>query len=85
MFRVILDERRRRESDPTLHLLRECVAELDRPAQKDAHTRERLAKMLELFEIMTHWYAQVRKLPNPVLSRVLKLPERVAKVLGGKG
>ena len=85
MFRVILDERRRRESDPTLQLLRECVAELDKPSNKDAHTRDRLAKMLELFEIMTHWYGQVRKLPTPVLTRVLKLPERVSKLLGNKG
>ena len=85
MFRVILDERRRRESDPTLQLLRECMAELDKPSNKDAHTRDRLAKMLELFEIMTHWYEQVRKLPTPVLTRVLKLPERVSKLLGNKG
>ena len=85
MFRVILDERRRRESDPTLQLLRECVAELDKPSNKDAHTRERMAKMLELFELMTHWYGQVRKLPTPVLTRVLKLPERVSKLLGNKG
>src|SRR5215208_5358351 len=27
MFRVILDERKKRETDPTLHMLRECVAE----------------------------------------------------------
>src|SRR6266516_1336459 len=27
MFRVVLDERKRREIDPTLHLLRECLAE----------------------------------------------------------
>lgn len=85
LFRVILDERRRRESDPTLNMLRECVAELDKPGNKDAQTRERLAKMLELFEVMTHWYEQIRKLPTPVLSRVLKFPERVAKVLVGKG
>src|SRR5687768_348539 len=44
LFRVILDERRRRESDPTLAMLREWVAELDKPSNKDAHTRDRLAK-----------------------------------------
>src|SRR5438270_8528562 len=27
MFRIVLDERKRRETDPTLALLRECVAE----------------------------------------------------------
>ena len=27
MFRVVLDERKRREIDPTLRMLRECIAE----------------------------------------------------------
>src|SRR5579872_2574267 len=40
MFRAVLDERKRRELDPALVMLRECIAEAD--AEKDAHTRERL-------------------------------------------
>src|SRR5215470_10992711 len=27
MFRVVLDERKKREIDPTMHMLRECIAE----------------------------------------------------------
>jgi len=30
MFRVILEERKRREIDPTLAILRECVADAER-------------------------------------------------------
>src|SRR5881227_1837778 len=30
MFRVVLDERKRREIDPTLKLLRECIAEAEK-------------------------------------------------------
>ena len=40
MFRMVLDERKRREIDPTLLMLRECIAETG--GQKDAFTRERL-------------------------------------------
>src|ERR1700679_1258430 len=39
MFRVVLDERKRREIDPTLLMLRECIAEADVQKEKDAYTR----------------------------------------------
>src|SRR5580693_8258054 len=42
MFRVVLDERKRREIDPTLGMLRECIAEIGDQNEKDAHTKERL-------------------------------------------
>src|SRR5881392_163310 len=41
MFRLILDERKKRECDPTLAMLRDCVAQAKQPGT-DAHTRERL-------------------------------------------
>src|SRR5215470_12606433 len=28
MFRIVLDERKKREIDPTMHMLRECIAEV---------------------------------------------------------
>src|SRR6266576_5120717 len=39
MFRVVLDERKRREVDPTINTLRECLAEGEKDA--DAYTQER--------------------------------------------
>src|SRR5918992_4967574 len=42
MFRVIVEERKKREVDPTLDMLREVVAEAKNPKAADAHTRERL-------------------------------------------
>src|ERR1700733_10736716 len=36
MFRVVLDERKRREIDPTLVMLRECIAEVSTQKEKDA-------------------------------------------------
>src|SRR5437588_8048177 len=41
MFRVILDERKKRESDPTLAMLRESVAEARKPGNADADRRHR--------------------------------------------
>ncbi|HEX8523022.1 MAG TPA: GbsR/MarR family transcriptional regulator [Tepidisphaeraceae bacterium] len=81
MFRVILDERKKRESDPTLALLRECTAEAKKSGN-DAYTRERLGDMLSFFELMTTWYEQTRKLPTPAVIRMCKLGDKVAKLLG---
>src|SRR5256885_761290 len=62
MFRTVLDERKRREIDPTLAMLRECVTEADNAKPADPQTKERLAALLDFFETTTTWYSQIRKL-----------------------
>src|SRR5881392_1626950 len=52
MFRVVIDERKKREIDPTLALLRACVAEAERGGAAERHTRERLSRMAEFFGTM---------------------------------
>ena len=81
MFRVVLDERKRREIDPTLLMLRECIAEAGAHKDKDAHTRERLQALLDFFETTTAWYAQVRKWPASALARFVKLGDKALKLL----
>jgi len=84
MFRIILDERKKREADPTLAMLREAVAETKKPGSADAYTRERLADLLEFFELMTGWVEQTRRLPTPAVVRMVKMGDKVAKMLGTK-
>ena len=82
MFRTILDERKRRETDPTLQMLRECVADAKKPGQADAHAKERLTDMLNFFELMTTWYEQTRRMPTPAVLKFVKLGDKVARMLG---
>src|SRR5438874_101275 len=42
MFRVVLDERKKREIDPTLAMLRSCVAEAEKDKQTDKYTEQKL-------------------------------------------
>ena len=84
MFRVIVDERKKREADPTLAMLREAVAETRKPGSADAYTRERLADLLQFFELMTTWCEQTRKLPTPAIVRMVKMGDKVAKLLGAR-
>jgi DNA-binding transcriptional regulator GbsR (MarR family) len=80
MFRIVLDQRKRREIDPTLEVLRQCVAESQETG--DAYTRRRLADMREFFETMGAWYNQIDHLPTPAVIKFVKLGDRLRKRLG---
>ncbi|MCZ7649356.1 MAG: MarR family transcriptional regulator [Planctomycetota bacterium] len=81
MFRVVLDERKRREIDPTLQMLRECLAQAEK-GKEDAHTRERLGTMLNFLETMDQWYEQLRRLPTQALVKFVRMGGKVLKTLG---
>src|SRR5213592_3844413 len=82
LFRVVLDERKRREIDPTLAMLRECVAEAEGAKPADLHTKERLASLLDFFETTTTWYSQVRKLPVNATIKFMRMGDKLLKLLG---
>jgi DNA-binding transcriptional regulator GbsR (MarR family) len=82
MFRIIVDERQKREVDPVLAMLREATADAKKPAAADSYTRERLADMLQFFELMTTWTAQTRKLPTAAVVRMVKMGDRLGRLLG---
>jgi DNA-binding transcriptional regulator GbsR (MarR family) len=82
MFRIIVDQRKKREADPTLAMLREAVAETKRPSGADTYTRERLTDLLEFFESMTNFVEHMRKLPTPAVVRMVKMGGKLAKLLG---
>ena len=85
MFRVILDERKKRETDPTLHLLRELSDEASKKGAADPHVRERLSDMRNFFELMTQWYEQTRAMPTPAVQKLCKLGDKVSRLLGVGG
>jgi DNA-binding transcriptional regulator GbsR (MarR family) len=82
MFRAVLEERKRREIDPTLLLLRECLREIKREkGGRDLYTGERLRDLLEFFETTSSWYNQVRQLPTDTLVKFMKVGDRIQKFL----
>ena len=85
MFRIILDQRVKREIDPTLSLLRDCLAETSRKNAADSLVRDRLRQMLEFFESMSAWYDQIRRLPIPAVIRFVKMGDKVGRWLGLTG
>ena len=83
MFRLVLEERKRREVDPTLLVLRECVGESKQARRGEAEARRKLEKMLEFFETLTSFYDQVRQLPTPSLVRFARMGENVRRLVLG--
>ena len=81
MFEILLDERKRREMDPTLKMLRETSAQLNAGTAVDPHTQQRLGEMLEFFELMDGWFGEVRRLPLASRVKLVKLGAHIAKWL----
>jgi DNA-binding transcriptional regulator GbsR (MarR family) len=71
MFRIIARERKKREVDPTIEVLRESVAELnDMPDSEGQFEREQLESLLEFFETGVEIYGE---LETQTPSSILKL------------
>ena len=82
MFRVVIDERKKREINPTLALLRECIAEAEKDRNSDRYTEERLRELCGFFETTIAWYEQIRSWPTQALTRFVKLGDKLRKALG---
>jgi DNA-binding transcriptional regulator GbsR (MarR family) len=82
IFRIVSEERKRREIDPTLRVLGECVQELKPNAPGDAYTRERLESMLEFLTIMNGLFDEVLHMPAGAIKGVGKLRGKVITLLG---
>ncbi|WP_035054165.1 GbsR/MarR family transcriptional regulator [Andreprevotia chitinilytica] len=80
LFRTIVDERKRREFDPTLTILRECIAEEGEAGDKAA--LKRMQDVLEFMETLTAWINEMERLPPETLMKILKLGAKVQKMLG---
>ena len=83
MFRIIAQERKRREVDPTLAVLRECAQLARETSPGDKHMRERLLAMLEFMESMCSLYEEVRSLPTGSLRRFAKLRGQMRRIIPG--
>jgi DNA-binding transcriptional regulator GbsR (MarR family) len=84
LFRIIVEQRKRREVDPTLQLLRRCLKELDQAGTSETYTRERLESMAEFFEIATSAYGEVSQISPPTLRRLLGMKGKLRRLLGAR-
>ncbi len=84
IVRTLVEERKKREVDPTLSLLRELLMQ---PPQspEERHAQDRLREMHDLFELFAGWYADVQRLETDRLVQLLTLGAKVQKILENEG
>jgi DNA-binding transcriptional regulator GbsR (MarR family) len=85
MFRIIVDQRKKREIDPTIDLLRLCISELQGGNADDAYTKQRLQEIYEFFSDVDTLYRDIYRFPVTTLKTLVKARGTVRKLLSSKG
>ena len=80
---IIVEQRKKREIDPTVSTLRRCVLDAGEDGTPP-EVRSRLDAMLQFGETLTHWYEQVSRLPTATLVKLMRMGSRVSKFVKGK-
>lgn len=73
LFRVIIEQRKQRELNPTLFMLRKCAADVAREEQTDEVTKERIRNMLQFVETTSEWYEKIQSVPTATLQKLMRL------------
>ncbi len=80
IFRTLADERRKREVDPTLSMLRDAIL-VTPTCPEDAHAQARMRQMHELIELVTTWFTDIQRLDEHTLRQLMKLGSAAQKLL----
>ena len=82
LFRTVVRERKEREFDPTVRMLRELVASPDF-AHEPADTQDRIRSTLDLMDKLATWADEMLRLSPGTLDKVLSLGASVQKFVRG--
>lgn len=82
MFSAILEQRKRREIDPTLTMLRQCELEGSSDHDTPDEIKQRIGNMLEFMETISGYYEQMRHVPTSTLTKLFKLGSKITGLLG---
>ncbi|HEY0963496.1 MAG TPA: MarR family transcriptional regulator [Pseudomonadales bacterium] len=80
LFRVVVQQRKEREFDPTIGVLRSC---LDSPdiTKEDKATRQRIQDTLGLMESLSSWGNEMLRLEPTTLMKVMKLGAKIQSLI----
>jgi DNA-binding transcriptional regulator GbsR (MarR family) len=84
IFRIIVTERRRRELDPTLTVLRECL--LERATHREEQDlQKKIGEVLAFLETLTGWSEQMLRLSPKTLAQIMRMGARIERLLQRDG
>ncbi|MGB5624493.1 MAG: hypothetical protein WBM61_02080 [Woeseiaceae bacterium] len=81
LFRVIIEQRKTRELNPTLTMLRGCAEEVEGEKETDPITKERIRNMLTFVESTSQWYEEISAVPTSTLTKLMALGKRITKLV----
>jgi len=84
MLLTIVEERKRRELEPTLTMLRQCVLEMEEDRETPKDVKERISNMLMFVNTLGGWFDQIKTLPKPTLIALMRMGAAVARFLPRK-
>lgn len=84
IVRILVEERKKREIDPTLTKLRALEME-GSASQEDAFAQGRITELRELIELLTGWYDDMNRLETERLVQLLKLGSKIQSFLQKTG
>ena len=80
VFLTLAEERRRREIEPTLSMLRNALLE-EAATPEDRYAQQRMKGMHDLIELLTTWFDDVQRLDAQTLSQLMKMGAKVQRLL----
>ena len=83
LFRIVISERKAREFDPTIDVLRDCLDSKDL-TKEEAAVQQRIKETLGLMESLSTWGDQMLKLEPATLMKVMKLGAKIQSLLQTK-
>ena len=81
LFRVIIEQRKQKELNPTLAMLKGCAAEVQEEKETDPVTKERIKNMLEFVESTSNWYEQISEISTGTLTKLMSLGSKITKLV----
>ncbi len=80
LFRTVVSERKEREFNPTVEVLRECMNSPEL-SKEEAAVQQRIKDTLVLMESLSAWGDQMLKLDPATLMKVMKLGAKIQNLL----
>jgi DNA-binding transcriptional regulator GbsR (MarR family) len=80
IFKALLEERRRREIEPTLSMLRDALLEQS-TNNADQVAQQRMREMYELIELSTTWFDEIQQLSPATLTSLMKMGNKIKKLV----
>ena len=83
IFRTLAEERRKREIDPTLSMLRDAL--LSQPeGASEQYAQQRMREMHDLIELATQWFDDIQRMPSEDVRQLMQLGGAVQKLIALK-